>query len=1541
MTSGKIDDIMDRSSTPPILKRKVFPKFNKRTVSDETIQASKPAERSYSASREKQKLSDRYDGIDSGPSTPKASSSSLATGMSPKSLEKKMIPDRLQLAESAREGAEMRSSADNTGMSYDTTSTGDSDVTPKALPLRQNSSGPVGLSKLSGKRLPGWHDSRPSRNGDGRNVSRTGQERSVSSTDHQQDSTRRASLAGAKPVAPSYHPDAPSELKVRPPSKAVLLPFLSIPGNLSEEGDADGFAINDESPLSPPYFQAEKVLHSSSVKHQRPGIKVRIITWNQGSSVPKGDLEVLLGRVGEFIAPQEGWDESSDEEGEVTSPKSKHRGMGVAGQEKTPRKDRIPPLPHDDAHPYHIVVVAGQECPWGDGKRIATGVGLAGELGDLSRSKSRAAAAAKEKKEKDAIKKVEEERIQQEKMLASAIEGEFPFADPVDNRSAPSTPVPQPSVPTTPGAAGLGGQWGIGGKGWSDMCEDWLCRGPLAQATATKGMARASKGIASSPMLMSPADTPEMAITPVQSRATTPLPEKRSYQGALPALTLQAQDPIPGSADGENEAEGNKVKTRNDQSAISNSSKTNLAVPPMRNENRSVSFANKSGDRLALPSSSIHDAEDAFSSSPVDRPLSPIKQAIDIHARIPAHQNRQQSMPGKAHHRLGLHIPGLSASHHVTVQSDGTPLSLGAYELVAKERCYMMYMAVYVWRGCLDRVTKTSQGHVKSGLLAGRVGNKGAVGISLKLGLSRLLFVNAHLAAHEGKVAERIANVEKIKSELKVDTFLSPEDPRNKASDVTEAFDYAFWFGDLNFRVDISRRHADWLLMKKQYQDALAFDQLKKVMKEQPNVFKDFHEADIRFPPTFKYDVLKTIRQKREEKAKKKLSASSKSNQDVTDLRWSDGLAISTSQQDFKLNNSSSQTSLNVSKTTPTKSRQSNGQSREQSSFLIRDKKEEEGSDDDSSSIASSNWESSAISTSASQPSDKDEFGTSLSSGQGDSQLTALDSIVSSNTAAAQGHALHGKAIKVRKRFMDVVHALGQHSSHQKEKEGHVPQILKTGRILRARAQSSSRVKESGPPSATMAFESKNGDTLTPSRAHLMHLRKESSNSLSDLSKSVNNGIGGDLTRRRSSLGEMGPTSPDRYQKASNDDDDDYEHVQPSSSLTAMMNEYEKQPYDTSSKQRVPSWCDRVLWKSNIKVEMREEEDTRRIFNADGNTSLQNRVSNAFTHAFSNDRHRFGHLRPEKRQSVSFATEQNSADVQRRSRSFALSSSIPTENGTASMSTASNTNRALSPRRRWFQRRESSDNFVKRSATFDHRRSGSMSSKSHDNSTDDSTIRKRTMSAVDVARSGQRSSSSQSVPTLTPKTRQNGIPHSDISMTLADESSSTPQIEEDFGPAPSGRANTSHEQGIAFPSHEKERSQRRHQSPVVKSAPLRDDPSSNNDGSNSANDPSNGANRKSTWWNDFKGGHLSSLLTPLGAINAFTNNRRDNSQADQDTTRRNQIHGQNNVDEEELIGPHRGQIECLLYKSLDDREMRLLEGRSDHRPVIWVGSIGV
>lgn len=98
------------------------------------------------------------------------------------------------------------------------------------------------------------------------------------------------------------------------------------------------------------------------------------------------------------------------------------------------------------------------------------------------------------------------------------------------------------------------------------------------------------------------------------------------------------------------------------------------------------------------------------------------------------------------------------------------------------------------------------------------------------------------------------------------------------SSEITDKFDYTFLFGDLNFRLEVSRLHADWLIARQgtsitpphapmltfslEYAQALSFDQLYNLMRN-GQAFVGFREAPINFPPTFKYDVLRTLKAKR------------------------------------------------------------------------------------------------------------------------------------------------------------------------------------------------------------------------------------------------------------------------------------------------------------------------------------------------------------------------------------------------------------------------------------------------------------------------------------------------------------------------------------------------------------------------------------------------------------------------------------------------------------------------------------------------------
>ncbi|KAI0701222.1 hypothetical protein BC835DRAFT_1411617 [Cytidiella melzeri] len=196
----------------------------------------------------------------------------------------------------------------------------------------------------------------------------------------------------------------------------------------------------------------------------------------------------------------------------------------------------------------------------------------------------------------------------------------------------------------------------------------------------------------------------------------------------------------------------------------------------------------------------------------------------------------------------------------------------GPYELLVKERMMGLYLAVFVHRDVKELVEKTSRSAVTAGLIGGRVGNKGGVAVgALPINTIEEPRTKADVA-HEGKVHHRIANFVKIKNEVTVDDFLAADDPRVMAEDLTDRFDFTFVCGDLNFRLDITRLHADWLLSQRDYAQALAFDQLRKVMQTN-SAFAGFEEGPIDFPPTFKYDVPRSrLRKKLSQRVSKKIS---------------------------------------------------------------------------------------------------------------------------------------------------------------------------------------------------------------------------------------------------------------------------------------------------------------------------------------------------------------------------------------------------------------------------------------------------------------------------------------------------------------------------------------------------------------------------------------------------------------------------------------------------------------------------------------------
>lgn len=69
-----------------------------------------------------------------------------------------------------------------------------------------------------------------------------------------------------------------------------------------------------------------------------------------------------------------------------------------------------------------------------------------------------------------------------------------------------------------------------------------------------------------------------------------------------------------------------------------------------------------------------------------------------------------------------------------------------------------------------------------------------------------------------------------------------------------KSHDYVFWCGDFNYRIDMEKEEIKELVREGNFAPILEKDQLT-VQKEGGNVFSDFHEGEITFPPTYKYDL--------------------------------------------------------------------------------------------------------------------------------------------------------------------------------------------------------------------------------------------------------------------------------------------------------------------------------------------------------------------------------------------------------------------------------------------------------------------------------------------------------------------------------------------------------------------------------------------------------------------------------------------------------------------------------------------------------------
>jgi hypothetical protein len=126
------------------------------------------------------------------------------------------------------------------------------------------------------------------------------------------------------------------------------------------------------------------------------------------------------------------------------------------------------------------------------------------------------------------------------------------------------------------------------------------------------------------------------------------------------------------------------------------------------------------------------------------------------------------------------------------------------YKLVAEQQLIGLLLLVYASPEMVPQVKSVSTTSVGTGLM-GYMGNKGAVTARIVLGeTTRLVFINSHLAAGADKAAleRRNWDVNQIATRTRFSPITDSMDLAQASGETIGEEDFAFWFGDLNYRLE-------------------------------------------------------------------------------------------------------------------------------------------------------------------------------------------------------------------------------------------------------------------------------------------------------------------------------------------------------------------------------------------------------------------------------------------------------------------------------------------------------------------------------------------------------------------------------------------------------------------------------------------------------------------------------------------------------------------------------------------------------------------
>ncbi|KAF2316313.1 hypothetical protein GH714_041654 [Hevea brasiliensis] len=218
-------------------------------------------------------------------------------------------------------------------------------------------------------------------------------------------------------------------------------------------------------------------------------------------------------------------------------------------------------------------------------------------------------------------------------------------------------------------------------------------------------------------------------------------------------------------------------------------------------------------------------------------------------------------------------VPG-EKNNNGFIMDNGNPRP--KYVRIVSKQMVGIYISVWVRKRLRRHINNLKVSPVGVGLM-GYMGNKGSVSVSLTLFQSRLCFVCSHLTSGQKDGAEqrRNADVYEIIRRTQFSSVFDTNQPQNIPS-----HDQIFWFGDLNYRLNMSDTEIRKLVGLKQWDELINSDQdilsrnidpgehidnvlclmessymAAKQRTRSGHVFDGWKEGVVNFPPTYKYEI--------------------------------------------------------------------------------------------------------------------------------------------------------------------------------------------------------------------------------------------------------------------------------------------------------------------------------------------------------------------------------------------------------------------------------------------------------------------------------------------------------------------------------------------------------------------------------------------------------------------------------------------------------------------------------------------------------------